>query len=66
MVENGKLTTNSGSIRIFETYSQHANIFAGNKVDGNTLTTETTTTTNSVKVVFTVCWEIVASLKENW
>jgi hypothetical protein len=47
-----------------KTYSQHANIFAGDKVDSNTLTTETTTTTDSVEIVFTVCWEIVAVKKK--
>ena len=45
----------------YSTYSQHADILAGDKVDSNTLTTETTTTTNSVEIVFTVCWEIVAA-----
>jgi hypothetical protein len=40
--------------------THHTDIIVGDKVDSNTLTTETTTTTNSVNVVFTVGRKIVA------
>jgi len=39
--------------------AHHADIICGDEVDGNTLTSETTTTTDSVDVVLTVGWEIV-------
>lgn len=39
--------------------SHHADVLSGDEVDGNTLTSETSTTTDSVDIVLTVCWEIV-------
>lgn len=39
--------------------SHHADILGGNKVDGNTLSSKTTSTTDSVDVVLTVGWKIV-------
>jgi hypothetical protein len=41
--------------------THHAHIVVGDKVNSNTLTTETTTTTDSVDVVFTVGGKIVAT-----
>ena len=38
-------------------------IVSGEEVDGNALTTETSTTTNSVDIVLTVCWEVVVDNK---
>lgn len=46
-------------------FSHHADILGGNEVDGNTLTSETTTTTDSVDVVLTVGWEIVVDDQGN-
>jgi len=46
-------------------FSHHADILGGNKVDGNTLTSETTTTTDSVDVVLTVGWKIVVDDQGN-
>lgn len=40
-------------------FSHHADILGGNKVDGNTLSSKTASTTNSVDVVLTVGWKIV-------
>jgi hypothetical protein len=40
-------------------FSHHTDIISSNEVDGNTLSSETTTTTDSVDVVLTVGWEIV-------
>lgn len=39
--------------------SQGANVVVGNEVDGNTLSTETTTSTDSVDVVLLVAWQVV-------
>jgi hypothetical protein len=39
--------------------TQHTNVLGGDKVDGNTLTTETATTTNTMDVVLAVGGEIV-------
>jgi hypothetical protein len=40
-------------------FSHHTDIISGNEVDGDTLSSETTTTTDSVDVVLTVGWEII-------
>ena len=45
--------------------SHHADIISGDEVDGNTLTTETTTTTDTVNVVLTVGREIVVDNQGN-
>ena len=45
--------------------AHHANIVGGDEVDGNTLTSETSTTTDSVDVVLTVGWEIVVDDEGN-
>ena len=50
---------NLSVVELFD-ISHHTDVFVGNKVNSNTLTTETTTTTNSVNVVFTVGGKIVA------
>lgn len=34
-------------------------VIVGDEVDGNTFTAETTTTSNSVNVVFSICWQII-------
>lgn len=43
--------------------THHADILGGDEVDGNTLTTETTTTTDSVDVVLTVGGQVVVDDK---
>lgn len=45
--------------------THHADILGGDKVDGNTLSAESTTTTNSVDVVLTVGGEIVVDDQRN-
>jgi len=40
-------------------FSHHTDIICSDEVDCNTLSSETTTTTDSVDVVLTVGWEIV-------
>lgn len=45
--------------------AHHADIVSGDEVDGNTLTTETTTTTDTVNVVLTVGGEIVVDDQGN-
>ena len=49
---------NLGAVELLD-LSHHAHILGGNEVDGNSLTTETTTTTNAVDVVLPVGGEIV-------
>lgn len=39
--------------------SEDAHIFRGHKVDGHALAAESSTTTNSVNVVFSVAWQVV-------
>eukprot|EP00732_Lithocolla_globosa_P004434 Lithocolla_globosa_v1_NODE_4093_length_1512_cov_867.723404.p2 type:complete len:244 gc:universal NODE_4093_length_1512_cov_867.723404:197-928(+) len=39
--------------------TEHSHVVVCHKVDGNTLATESTTTTNSVNIVFSVSWQIV-------
>lgn len=46
-------------------FSHHADILSGDKVDGNTLTSETTSATDSVDVVLPVGWEIVVDDQGN-
>ncbi|KAH3688873.1 hypothetical protein WICPIJ_000143 [Wickerhamomyces pijperi] len=45
-------------VELFD-FSQHVDIVVGDKVDGSTLSTETTTSTDSVDVVFLVGWQVV-------
>ena len=45
-------------VELFD-FSHHANIIGGDEVDGNTLSAETTTSSNTVDVVLTVSREIV-------
>ncbi len=45
--------------------AHHADIISGDEVDGNTLTSETSTTTDSVDVVLTVGWKIVVDDQGN-
>lgn len=40
-------------------FSHHSDIVSSDEVDGNTLSAETTTTTDTMDVVFSVGWEIV-------
>lgn len=40
-------------------FTHHAHIVGGDEVDGNTLTTETTTTADTVDVVLAVGWQVV-------
>jgi hypothetical protein len=46
-------------------FTEHAHILGGDEVDGNTLSAETTSTTNSVDVVLTVGGEIVVDDQRN-
>lgn len=46
-------------------FSHHADILSGDEVDGNTLTSETSTTTDTMDVVLTVGWEIVVDDQRN-
>lgn len=46
------------AIKLFD-FSHHAHILSGNEVDRNTLSSETTSTTNSVDVVLTIGGKIV-------
>ena len=45
-------------VELFD-FSHHTNVSFGDKVDGYTLSTETTTSTDSVDVVFLVRWQVV-------
>lgn len=47
-----------GAVELLD-FSHHAHVLGSDEVDGNTLPSETTTTTDSVDVVLTVGWEIV-------
>ena len=47
-----------GAVELFD-FSHHADILSGNEVDRNTLSSKTTTTANSVDVVFTVGGQVV-------
>lgn len=49
---NGHLVDN-GAVELFDV-SQDSDIFQGDKVDGNTLSAESTTSTDSVQVGFSV------------
>jgi hypothetical protein len=53
-----------GAVELLD-LSHHADIVSGDEVDGNTLTSETTTTTDAVNVVLTVGWEIVVDDQGN-
>ena len=46
-------------------FSHHAHILGGDEVDGNTLSSETTTTTDTVDVVLTVGGKIVVDDQGN-
>jgi hypothetical protein len=52
------------AVKLFN-FSHHAYILGGNEVDGNTLSAETSSTTNSVDVVLTVGWQIVVDDQRN-
>jgi len=53
-----------GAVELLD-LTEHANIVSGDEVDGNTLTTETTTATDTVNVVLTVGGEIVVDDQGN-
>lgn len=46
-------------------FSHHTDILCGDEVDGNTLSSETTSTTDSVDVVLSVGWKIVVDDQGN-
>jgi len=49
---------NLSAVKLFD-FSHHAHIFSSNEVDRDTLSSETTSTTDSVDVVLTVGREVV-------
>lgn len=51
-----------GGVELFD-FTHHAHIIGGNEVDSNTLSSETTTTTDSVDVVLTVGGQVVVDDK---
>ena len=53
-----------GAVELFN-FAHHTDIVSSDEVDGNTLTTETTTTTDTVNVVLTVGGEIVVDDQGN-
>lgn len=53
-----------GAVELFD-LAHHAHVVGSNEVDGNTLTTETTTTTDAVDVVLAIGGEIVVDDKRN-
>ena len=53
-----------GAVELLD-LTEHANIVGGDEVDGNTLTTETTTTTDTVNVVLAVGGKIVVDDQGN-
>jgi hypothetical protein len=55
---------NLGAVELLN-LSHHTNIICCDEVDGNTLSSETSTTTDSVNVVLTVCWKIVVDNQGN-
>ena len=62
---NGQLTShvhghllNLGAVELLD-FAHHADVLGGDEVDGNTLTSETTTTTDAVDVVLTVGGQVV-------
>lgn len=51
-------------VELFQ-FSQSGDVFVDDEVDSNTLSTETTTSTDSVDVVFLVCWQVVVDNQGN-
>jgi len=49
---------NLSAVELFD-FTHHTDIISGDKVDGNTLSAETTTTTDTMNVIFTVRRKIV-------
>lgn len=71
MVKMVELTSNVhghlldlGAVELLD-LTHHTDIVSGDKVDGNTLTTETTTTTDTVNVVLTVGGQVVVDDQRN-
>lgn len=52
------------AVELFD-FSHHADILSSDEVNGNTLTSETSTTTDTMDVVLTVGWEIVVDDQGN-
>ena len=55
---------NLGAVELLD-LTHHANVVGGDEVDGNTLTSETATTTDSVDVVLAVGWQVVVDDERN-